>query len=420
MSDPRVPVTVLTGFLGAGKTTLLRRILDEPHGLRIAVIENEVGEVSVDHALVERTDEQIVELNNGCLCCTVRGDLLRILGRLAERRADFDRVVIETTGLADPGPVVQTFLLDPEIADTYRLDGVVTVADARHLAARLADSDEARAQIAFADLVLVNKGDLVDAAALDAIEAEIRAINPIARRLRTVRSDAPIAQVLDLGGFDVTRALAHAPDLLEEEHAFAWVGEMVAAGPVVVAVDDHDHDHHDHHDHDHDHDHGGPRALLVAAPDRATAFAEADRRFDAEAVPLPTKLTGPGWLFLDDPCGATVDGAAIPGERTKRRHTHADGVGAVGFVWEGDVDADKFEAWFRGLLAVREPDLFRTKGVLAIAGHPRKVVIQAVHGTVDTDVSAPWGAQRRANTLVFIGRGLDRGELWAGLRSTLA
>jgi G3E family GTPase len=235
MSEPstrQIPVTVLTGYLGAGKTTLLNRVLTENHGKKYAVIVNEFGEIGIDNDLVVGADEEIFEMNNGCICCTVRGDLIRIIGSLLKRRDKFDAILVETTGLADPAPVAQTFFTDDDVKRKTKLDSIVTVVDAKHIEQRLADSNEAGEQIAFADIVLLNKTDLVDAAALKKIEARIRTLNPFAQIHHTVRGDIALDKILDKGAFDLNRALELDPCFL------------------------HGHAHDPNHDHDHDHDHG--------------------------------------------------------------------------------------------------------------------------------------------------------------------
>ncbi len=238
-ADPRIPVTVLTGFLGAGKTTLLNRILTEQHGQRIAVIENEFGEIGIDQALVVNAEEEIFEMNNGCLCCTVRGDLIRILGNLMKRRDQFDCILVETTGLADPGPVAQTFFMDDEMKDKLRLDGIVTLVDCKHLAQHLEDSAECREQIAFADILVLNKTDLVDGAAVDALETRLRAMNGLAKIQRAHMARVDLAQVLDLGGFDLKRALDLNPAFLEPEYPFEWGGwYALPAGESVLVLED--------------------------------------------------------------------------------------------------------------------------------------------------------------------------------------
>ncbi len=214
----KIPVTVLTGYLGAGKTTLLNRILTENHGKRYAVIVNEFGEIGIDNDLVVGADEEVFEMNNGCICCTVRGDLIRIMDGLMKRRGKFDAVIVETTGLADPAPVAQTFFMDQDVSDAARLDAVVTVADAKWLAERLKDAPEAKNQIAFADLILLNKVDLVSEAELADVEARIRTINPYARLHRTTKCDVEIAQVLERNAFDLERIIELEPDFLEEGH----------------------------------------------------------------------------------------------------------------------------------------------------------------------------------------------------------
>ena len=218
-----IPVTILTGFLGAGKTTLLNRILTEQHGEKIAVIENEFGEEGVDNEiLVEDKDEQIVEMNNGCLCCTVRGDLVRILGDLGAKRKrgelEFDRVIIETTGLANPGPVAQTFFMDEKIHDQYLLDAVVTVVDAKHAGKQLDEHDEARRQVGFADRILLSKTDLVDDAKVDELMKRLRAMNPRAPQKRVRMGEADIKELLDIRGFNLNAALEVDPEFLESDH----------------------------------------------------------------------------------------------------------------------------------------------------------------------------------------------------------
>ena len=234
-SSEKVPVTVLTGYLGAGKTTLLNRILSEPHGKKYAVIVNEFGEIGIDNDLVVGADEEVFEMNNGCICCTVRGDLMRILDGLLRQKGKFDAIIVETTGLADPAPVAQTFFMDDNLGRKTKLDAIVTVADAKWLNERLKDAPEAKNQIAFADVILLNKTDLVSSDELRDVEARIRGINPYAKLHKTERAQIPLGAVLDRSAFDLDRILDLEPAFLEG--------------------DDHDHGHgHEHGDHDHDHD----------------------------------------------------------------------------------------------------------------------------------------------------------------------
>jgi G3E family GTPase len=246
----KTPVTVLTGYLGAGKTTLLNRILTEDHGKKYAVIINEFGEIGIDNDLVVGADEEVFEMSNGCVCCTVRGDLIRVLSGLMKRKGRFDAIIVETTGLADPGPVAQTFFVDEDVRAKTQLDSVTTVVDAKHLPLRLKDSKEAAEQIAFADQIILNKTDLVSEAELLEVEAGIRKLNPLAPIHRTTRSQVPLAAILGRGSFDLARITDLEPDFLNPAH-----GEAGHVHDEACEHDHHDHDGHDHHDHDHSHGH---------------------------------------------------------------------------------------------------------------------------------------------------------------------
>lgn len=259
------PVTILTGFLGAGKTTLLNRILQEPHGYKIAVIENEFGQENIDNEiLVQDSNEQIVEMNNGCICCTVRGDLIVALTTLAKKRdtgtLQFDRVIIETTGLANPGPVAQTFFMDDEVAAHYMLDAVVTVVDAKHAMHQLTEHEEAQRQIGFADKLLLSKTDLVEATELEALTARLKRINPRAPIQKVDFGRAPIDQILDLRGFNLNEKLEIDPNFLNAE------------------ADDHEHVHDEHCNHDHDHHHSHH------SDDIAAFVFKSNRPFDSERL----------------------------------------------------------------------------------------------------------------------------------------
>jgi G3E family GTPase len=267
----KTPVTVLTGYLGAGKTTLLNRILTEDHGKKYAVIINEFGEIGIDNDLVVGADEEVFEMSNGCVCCTVRGDLIRVLSGLMKRKGKFDAIIVETTGLADPAPVAQTFFVDDDVKAKTELDSVTTVVDAKHLPLRLQDSKEAAEQIAFADQIILNKTDLVSEAELREVEQAIRTLNPLAPIHRTQRSRVPLEAILGRRSFDLARVTELEPEFLNPAH-----GEP---GHVHDEHCDHDHDH----DHDHHHDHGHIHDHVAESGIRGISLSS-DRPLDANRL----------------------------------------------------------------------------------------------------------------------------------------
>ncbi len=368
MTD-KIPVTVITGYLGAGKTTLLNRILTEQHGRRYAVIVNEFGEIGIDNDLVVGADEEVFEMNNGCICCTVRGDLIRIIEGLMRRRGKFDAIIVETTGLADPAPVAQTFFVDADVKDAARLDAVVTMADAKWLSERLKDAPEAKSQIAFADVVVLNKTDLVSPPELDEVEARIRGINPYATLHRTVKANVPLNAVLERNAFDLDRILEIEPNFLSAE--------------------EHDHEHHDHghdhHHHDHAHEHGP-----ACSPD----------------------------------CGHDHHHDHDHHEHDDHGHLkaiHDTEMQSISIRHKGDIDPDRFLPWLNDLVQREGPDILRCKGIIAFKNEPRRFVFQGVHMILDGDLQREWrDGEPRESRLVFIGRKLKEDEIRKGFEAVAA
>ena len=360
-----IPTTILTGFLGEGKTTLLNRILQEPHGLKIAVIENEFGPESIDNEiLVQNSTEQIIEMNNGCICCTVRGDLVTALGSLVARRdageLQFDRVIIETTGVANPGPVAQTFFMNDEVAVRYLLDAIITVVDARHAMQQLDTQEEAQRQVGFADRLLLSKTDLVSPAELAVLRARLTRMNPRAPIAIVDFGRMPIAEVLDLRGFNLNDKLEIDPDFLAHE------------------TGSHDHAGHAHHDHDGPHEHG--------------AACAAD--------------------CIDDHGGAHQHHHHAP--------AHQDDISAFMFKSDRPFNVARLDEFLGGLVQVYGPRMLRYKGVLWMDGSDRKIVFQGVHQMMGSDVGAAWNeAEPRGSKMVFIGKNLPKETFIEGLEQCL-
>ena len=348
MTD-QIPVTVLTGYLGSGKTTLLNRILSDDHGKKFAVIVNEFGEIGIDNDLIVESDEEIYEMNNGCVCCTVRGDLVRVVQNLLKRRGRFDGILVETTGLADPAPVAQTFFMDEDVRAKAKLDAVIALVDAKHFPLRLNDAPEAEDQVAFADVVIINKTDLVDADELEKVRATVRKINPHAVIHTAERSATALDQVLDRGAFDLDRILENDPHFLNAENHDHPDHEC---GPGC--------DHHHHHDHHHDHE-----------------------------------------------CGPDCD----HDHHKLDAATHDTSVTSISLK-AGAMDHNKFFPWINKITQTDGPDILRLKGIVAFEGDDDRFVLQGVHMIVEGDHQRPWrDDETRETRLVFIGRNLDREKI---------
>jgi G3E family GTPase len=412
------------------------------------VIENEFGEIGVDQELVIDAEEEIFEMNNGCICCTVRGDLIRILGNLITRRDKFDRIVLETTGLANPGPVAQTFFVDEGIRKEFALDGIVTLVDALHFDRQLEDSEETRTQVAFADVIVLNKTDLVSAAQLDAVERRVRSVNALAKIVRAdpaQRAAVPMKSVLGIGGFDLARALEYKPTFLEPEYPFEWAGLYeLAAGEYTMTLEE------------------GPdlemKIVLCessgaddvdpgSAAERVfTLFSGAAEREAPGATIEPglgaqlLELAGGGqarfvlriatggayWLFtqhLPEEFALKLrDGHGVELSTAVQRnfdpgHSHDSRVGSFSLETDRPIDPQRFQTWLTDTLQTQGTRLFRMKGFLNFAGSNERIVIQGVHMVVDTSALGPWGDRPRRTQLVFIGRELDRDLLTRGFEA---
>ena len=357
-----IPATILTGFLGSGKTTLLKRVLTEAHGQKIAVIENEFGEENIDNdILVSDTNEQIIQMSNGCICCTIREDLRATLQLLAAKRRkgllNFERIVIETTGLADPGPVAQTFFMDDEIAETFLLDSILTLVDAKHAAQQLNDRQEARRQVGFADQIFISKADLVSAGDLDALQHRLKHMNPRAPQKVVHFGEVALSEVFDLKGFNLNAKLDIDPDFLSEEG--------------------HDHvhgEHCDHPSHQHDHEHGE---------------------------------------HCDHP---SHDHENSHGHH----HHHDDDVKSFVFRSERAFDPAKLEDFLGAIVNIYGPRMLRYKGVLNMRGTERKVIFQGVHQLMGSDLGPMWAeGEPKLSKMVFIGIDLPKDILLQGLDQCL-
>lgn len=449
MSQAKIPVTVLTGFLGSGKTTLLNRILTENHGKKIAVIENEFGEVGVDNELVIGADEEIFEMNNGCICCTVRGDLIRILTQLTRRKDRLDHIIIETTGMANPSPVAQTFWVDEEMQEQFELDAIVTIVDSKHVWLHIDDSDECKEQIAFADVILLNKTDLVGDEELTKLQSRVKAMNAQAKVYSTQNSAIDLNYILNIKAFDLDAKVELNPSFSEQEFPFEWSGAyQLKKGLYTFTFEK------------------GPDEsmdlLLLPAADlnqeqkeklaKKAIYLFSEREDihlamrKTPSIEINTKNTidlteniqhyylevmQPGFYYLFTQHGPdefnmqlVYEENTVPPleeEEFGHSHEHDDSVISVGIEDIRPLSVQKVNEWISYLLQNKGTDIYRMKGIMNIAGNDERFVFQGVHMLFDGKADRKWRAdEKRKNQIIFIGKNLDRKEIYTGFEKCIA
>jgi G3E family GTPase len=438
--NKKIPVTILTGFLGSGKTTLLNRILSENHGKKIAVIENEFGEIGVDNELVIGADEEIFEMNNGCICCTVRGDLIRILTQLTKRKDKLDMIIVETTGMANPAPVAQTFWVDSELQDQFSLDAIITLIDAKHVWNHIEESEECKEQIAFADIVIINKIDLVTDSELAKLSSRISQMNNLAKLYECKNADIELDKILNIGAFDLDKKSEFNPSFLNEELPFEAIVKydldkgiyqlVLEKGPdptfdvlilnnsltddklksnAIIKFSEH------------------PTIInsysnlssdslfqLKVEEEKNVFFIELEKgeySFFTQHGPDEFNLK----LKLNENLILPFDSKFF-----EHSHTHDDDITSVGIIDERPLNQDKFNHWISYILRTKGTDIFRSKGVLYFEGAPKRVVFQGVHMLFDANDDRLWKeGETPKNQLIFIGKNLNREELTSGFQNCL-
>ena len=439
--NSKIPVTILTGFLGSGKTTLLNRILSENHGKKIAVIENEFGEIGVDNELVIGADEEIFEMNNGCICCTVRGDLIRILTQLTKRKDKLDMIIVETTGMANPAPVAQTFWVDSELREQFSLDAIITLIDAKHVWNHIEESDECKEQIAFADIVIVNKIDLVADNDLDKLKSRIVQMNNLAKLYECENANIDLDKILNIGAFDLDKKSEFNPSFLNEELPFeAIVKYDLEKGIYQLILEK-----------------GPDPTFDMLVLNNSLTFEQLKSKAIIKFSEKPAIINSFSNLVNDTLYQLNIDDEKnvffielekgeysfftqhgpeefnlklklndklikpIDIQVFEHSHTHDDDITSVGIIDERPLDKDKFNLWISFILRTKGTDIFRSKGVLYFEGAPKRVVFQGVHMLFDANDDRLWKVgETPKNQLIFIGKNLNREELTSGFQNCLS